>query len=203
VLKQPQPWLLDPEWTEARRKALADAVRTFHREKPLLPGIAKQELRSSLLPDSPPFLIDALLAGLKDLVIEGETVRLRSHKLVLKEDEQNARAAIEKAFEQSGLAAPAVGDVLAKAGVEAARARTLLEILVREKRLVRVSQELVLHDSALGALRSVMTAKRGTRFTVADFKDWTGVSRKYAIPILEFLDRERVTRREGDQRLVL
>jgi selenocysteine-specific elongation factor len=202
-LESPQPWLIDRAWTEAARKTLIAEVREFHRHKPLLPGIAKQELRSKLLPDSPPFLIDALLAATKDLVTEGETVRLAGHKVVLKEDEQNAHAAIEGAFERTGLTAPATAEVLGKSGVEAARARTILEILLREKRLVRVSQDLVLHQSAVAALRGGLAERRGTRFSVADFKEWTGVSRKYAIPLLEYLDREHVTRREGDQRVVL
>ena len=68
---------------------------------------------------------------------------------------------------------------------------------------MRVSDDLVFHHSALGQLRETLAARRGTRFQVGAFKEWTGVSRKYAIPLLEFLDRERVTRRDGDERLVL
>jgi len=48
-----------------------------------------------------------------------------------------------------------------------------------------------------------LAPKKGQKFAVPEFKDWTGISRKYAIPLLEFLDRERVTRREGDARIVL
>jgi selenocysteine-specific elongation factor len=203
LLRPGQPWLVDRAWMDLRRAELVQTVRDFHRAQPLLAGVARQELRARLLPDSPPFLIEALLSGAAELLVEGETVRLRSHRLVLKEDEHNARAAIERAFEEAGLSAPATAEVLARSGVEAARARTLLDILIREKRLVRVSQDLVYHASAIAALRSAMAGKRQTRFTVAQFKDWTGVSRKYAIPLLEYLDRERVTRREGDERLVL
>ena len=57
--------------------------------------------------------------------------------------------------------------------------------------------------SAIGVLRGILAAHIGTRFSVPDFKIWTGISRKYAIPLLEFLDREHVTRREGDSRIVL
>jgi selenocysteine-specific elongation factor len=121
----------------------------------------------------------------------------------LKEDEEHARAAIEHAFERAGLATPAVPEVLAQSGVETARARSLLEILLRERRLVRISGDLVFHRSALDGLRQLLAARRATRFNVATFKDWTGISRKYAIPLLEYLDREHVTRREGEERLVL
>jgi selenocysteine-specific elongation factor len=87
--------------------------------------------------------------------------------------------------------------------VEPKSARNILQLLLRDKRLVRVSDELVFHASAIRALRELLAKKKGARFAVPEFKDWTGVSRKYAIPLLEFLDREHVTRREGDARIVL
>jgi selenocysteine-specific elongation factor len=178
-------------------------VREFHQKQPLLAGIAKQDLRARELADAPPFLFDALLADAKEIAVEGETVRLRSHRVVLKEDEEQACGKIEGAFAQAGLAVPALAEVLAKSGVEAARARSLLQILIREKRLVRISEDLVFHHVAIDKLRELLAAHKATRFNVTMFKDWTGVSRKYAIPLLEFLDREHVTRREGDERLVL
>jgi selenocysteine-specific elongation factor len=203
VLKQPQAWLVDRGWFQSARERLVRALREFHQKHPLLAGIAKQDLRARELPDAPPFLLDAILADASEIAVEGETVRLRAHRVVLKEDEEQARMKIEGAFEQSGLAVPAVAEVLAKSGVEAARARSLLQILIREKRLVRVSEDLVFHHAAIGKLRQLLAAQKGKRLSVAIFKEWTGISRKYAIPLLEFLDREHVTRREGDGRLVL
>jgi selenocysteine-specific elongation factor len=199
----PRPWFADRAWFQSAREKLLHAVREFHRKNPLLPGIPKQDLRGRELPDSPPFLIDAMLAQEKQIVVEGENVRLASHKVVLKQDEEQARAAIEHAFEQAGLAVPALPDVLAKSGVEPARARSLLQILLREKRLMRVSDDLVFHRSAVEKLRALLAAHRAERFNVGTFKDWTGISRKYAIPLLEYLDREHVTRREADDRVVL
>ena len=202
-LLAPQQWLVDPAWFQSTRDRLVRAVRHFHAQNPLLPGIAKQDLRARELAAAPPFLLDALLTDAKDLVVEGETVRSRAHKVTLKEDEEQARAAIERAFEQAGLAGPAVAEVLAKSGVEAARARTLLALLLREKRLTRISEDLVFHRSAIEKLRELLAVRKSQRFNVTAFKEWTGVSRKYAIPLLEYLDREHVTRREGDERLVL
>jgi selenocysteine-specific elongation factor len=202
-LRQPQPWLMDRAWFDRTRQHMLETVREFHRAHPLLAGIARQDLRGRELPNAPPFVFDALLAEAKDLAVEGETVRLRTHRVVLKQDEEQARAAIERAFEQAGLAAPTVAEVLAKSGVEAGRARSLLQILIREKRLIRVSEDLVFHHSAIDNLRRLLAGRKATRFNVGNFKDWTGISRKYAIPLLEYLDREHVTRREGDERLVL
>jgi selenocysteine-specific elongation factor len=203
VLKHPLPWFADRASFQAARARLLTAAGEFHKKNPLLPGIPKQDLRGRVLPDSPGFLIDALLSQAKEIAVEGENVRLASHKLVLKQDEEQARAAIERTFEQAGLAVPATPDVLAKSGVEAARARSLLQILLREKRLIRVSDDLVFHHTAMEKLKTLLAAHKGARFNVGTFKDWTGISRKYAIPLLEYLDRERVTLREGDQRLVL
>jgi selenocysteine-specific elongation factor len=182
---------------------MVQAVSEFHRAQPLAPGIAKQDLRARELPGSPPYLIDALLAAAKQIVVEGENVRLRSHALVLQQDEEQARGAIERAFEEAGLAVPPVSEVLAKSGIEPARARSLLQILLRDNTLVRVNDDLLFHRRAIEKLRAMLAAHRAERFNVATFKQWTGISRKYAIPLLEYLDREHVTRREGDERLVL
>jgi selenocysteine-specific elongation factor len=196
-------WFVDHAWFQAAGERLEKTVRAFHLEHPLLAGMARADLRSSLAQDMPPFLLDALLAASKDVVAEGEIVRLPGHAVVMREDEEQARQAIERAFERAGLAVPAVAEVLAKAGLEAARARTLLEILLREKRLVHISQELVFHCSAMEKLRSLLAERRPARFSVPEFKQWTGISRKYAIPLLEYLDRAHITRREGDQRVIL
>jgi len=192
-------WYVDRAWMQSTRDRLVKAVREFHQAHPLLPGITREDLRGAM----PPFLLDVLLRDAKEVVAEGEVVRSRSHKLVLKEDEEQARAKIELAFGTAGLAVPALPEVLAKSGVETARARSLLQILLREKRLVRINDDLVFHRDAVEQLRALLAERRGQRFSVPAFKDWTGVSRKYAIPLLEYLDREHVTRREGDERVVL
>ncbi|HEY9139603.1 MAG TPA: selenocysteine-specific translation elongation factor [Bryobacteraceae bacterium] len=196
-------WLVDQAWFQAARARMVETVREFHRKQPLLAGMPRPELRASLAKDLPPFLLDALLASSEEVVAEGEIVHLPGHAPVLREDEEHARQTIERAFERAGLAVPAVAEVLAQAGVEIARARTLLEILIREKRLVRINQELVFHHSAMEKLRDLLAERRPARFSVPAFKEWTGISRKYAIPLLEYLDRARVTRREGDERLIL
>jgi selenocysteine-specific elongation factor len=196
-------WYVDADWFLSARGNLADAVLVFHRENPLAAGIAKQELRARVMPRVPAFLLDALLAGAVEIAMEGETVRLRSHTVVLQEDEERAREAIERTFETAGLSAPPMAEALAKSGVEIRRARTLLETLVRQKRLVRVDRELVFHASAIERLRQILSPRKSQEFGVGEFKEWTGISRKYAIPLLEYLDREHITQRKGDRRLIL
>jgi selenocysteine-specific elongation factor len=194
---------VDPEWFQSARAKLLDAVRVFHRENPLAAGVAKQDLRAREIPRVPPFVLDALLAAAPEIAVEGETVRLKTHRVVLQEEEEQARNTIERAFEAAGLAVPPTGEVLAASGVETKRARTLLEALIRQKRLLRINRELVFHASAIERLRQILSTRKSQHFGVGEFKEWTGISRKYAIPLLEYLDREHLTRREGDRRLIL
>src|SRR5262249_36115890 len=100
---------------------------------------------------------------------------------------------------------PGVDEVLGKVTVERDRAQKILQILLRERVLVRVNEGLVFHRQALENLKALLAEqkKRSDRLTVPQFKDLTGVSRKYAIPLLEFLDREHITRRAGDERIIL
>jgi selenocysteine-specific elongation factor len=203
AFESPQFWLLDSKWVASQLEAIHETLKQFHRKNPLLGGLSKEELRSKQLPAAPAWLLDSLLARAKTLAADGETVRLASHQISLKQDEVEASAKIERAFQAAGLAVPSLNEVLGKSGVEPKSARNILQLLLRDKRLVRVSDELVFHASAIRSLRELLAKKKGARFAVPDFKDWTGVSRKYAIPLLEFLDREHVTRREGDARLVL
>jgi len=203
VLPSPQFWLLDSDWVASTLEALHEHLKQFHRQNPLLAGVSKEELRSKFLTGAPPWLMDALLARSKTLQAAGETVRLTAHKVALKQDEEQAARKIEDAFRTGGLATPPVHEILAKSGVDAKRAQTLLQLMLRDKRLVRVSDDLVFHASAIESLRHLLAQKKGLQFAVPEFKTWTGISRKYAIPLLEYLDRERITRRQGESRTVL
>ncbi|HXG34473.1 MAG TPA: selenocysteine-specific translation elongation factor [Bryobacteraceae bacterium] len=203
VMESAEPWLIAAARLEEAAARVREVLRQFHEQHPLLAGMPKSDVRSRALARAPAFLLDALAARFPEIVIEGERVRLAHHRPELKPDEQEALAAIERAFETAGLAVPTVGEVLARSGVDPERARILFEMLLRDKRLVRIGEDLVFHARTLESLRRLVAQHKGERFTVPVFKAWTGVSRKYAIPLLEYLDRERVTRREGDERIVL
>jgi selenocysteine-specific elongation factor len=203
TIREPQFWVANAEWAAEVGKRIQAWLAEYHRKNPLQAGVSKEETRSRELAGAPAFLLDAILSKIPSIAVEGETVRLKSHRVALKQDEEAASAKIEAAFSAAGLAVPSTAEVLARSGVEAARARSLLQILLKGKKLVRVGDELVFHPSALERLRETLGGRKGQRFSVGEFKDWTGISRKYAIPLLEFLDREHVTRRDGDARVVL
>ncbi|MCZ2079297.1 MAG: selenocysteine-specific translation elongation factor [Bryobacteraceae bacterium] len=196
-------WLLDRKWFSAASAGLSRVLEDFHRANPLLPGIPKQDLRSRRFPDCPPPLFDELVYFNRALVADGEFVRSATHRITLQENEAEALETMERLFRDAGLAVPATKDVLARSGLDAVRSRRLLQMLLRSGKLVRVGEDLVYHQTALEGLKSLLATHVGERFAVAEFKDWTGISRKYAIPLLEYLDREGVTRRQGDARVVL
>ena len=185
---------------------LVKLVFEFHSSNPLAPGISKEALRDQARGTAEAF--DAGLAFCiqrKILALTGDLVHLPGRGVVMKDEEAESRRVIEQAFSSAGLRTPALKDVLAGLKIDKARAQKIVTLLLRDKILIKVSDDLVFHQSALSALRtSIQSEKqRSPKIDVARFKDLTGVSRKYAIPLLEYLDRERVTRRAGDERIIL
>src|ERR1700686_2509252 len=204
-----RPLLIGGGIFERMRNTISEKIEHFRRENPLMPGITREELRSSIGRRVKPEVFRAALAELtaeKKLEVQGEIVKRAGSGITLQPDEQEAKGKIEAAFRAGGLAVPAVKDVLASLSVEAKRAEKLFHILLRDKSLIRVSPELISHQAALTHLKqrlSTYKTNKGERIPVPAFKDLTGITRKYAIPLLEYLDRERVTRRAGDERVIL
>ena len=146
-----------------------------------------------------------MLAREKKIEIVGDVVRLPGHGVVMKDEESESKKKIEDAFASAGLKVPALREVIAGLKIDKVRAQKIVTLLLRDKVLIKVSDELVFHRSALQELRRQLVAYKAKLATidVSKFKELTGVSRKYAIPLLEYLDRERVTRRVGDAREIL
>jgi selenocysteine-specific elongation factor len=194
---------------EETRKKIATKVESFRKENPLQAGIAREALRAGLGRRMRPETFRAALADLtaqKKLEVLGDLVKPAGSEVTLLPEETRAKEQIAKAFGTAGLAVPAVKEVLGSLAVEPSRAEKLLRILLQERQLVRVSPDLIFHCEALKHLREQLASYRkakGERISVPVFKELAGVSRKYAIPLLEYLDRERVTRRLGEERVIL
>jgi selenocysteine-specific elongation factor len=188
--------------------AIRKAVEAFHRTNPLLAGIPKQELRARA-GRARVEIFDAALGDLmaaRALVTAGDLVSQAGREITLSTEETRAKELIEREFERAGLTVPGFASVLAKLPVDAARAQKILQILLREKVLVKISSDLVFHRNTLLRLRETVAKyreERGSRLPITVFKELTGITRKYAIPLLEHLDREQVTRRAGDERVIL
>ena len=209
------------EYFNSVASGIVAALERFHAQNPLVPGLAKEDLRGRLgrissgpgpaakaasVPSAA--LFNAALQALTSqgrIEIEGEMVRLAGRGVRLSAEESAAKESISRAFEQAGLAVPAASEVLARLPLDRARAEKIFQILLREKILVKVSEGLVFHRSALERLREQLARRKSEsdRIDVSGFKEMTGISRKYAIPLLEYLDRERVTRRLGDVRIIV
>jgi len=198
--------LLNVASFEQLMSALWNEVAEFHKKNPLVAGISKEELRDKLQIRVEIFAaaIDALLRE-KKVQVTGELVHLPGRGVVMKDDEAQSKEIIEKAFAAAGLKVPSLKEVLTGLKVDKVRAQKIVTLLLRDKSLVKLSDDLVFHQSALADLRRRVAVLKGTtpKIDVARFKDLTGVSRKYAIPLLEYLDREHVTRRVGDEREIL
>ncbi len=192
-------------YEEAKANSL-QALKKFHDANPLVAGMSKEELRDRVnLGPEVFYSVLARLAEEQKLEVAGELVRLPGRGVVMKDEEAESKKIIEQAFASAELKVPSLKEVLASLKVDKLRAQKIVTLLLRDKVLVKISEELVFHQSALLELRHKITALKATtpKIDVARFKNMTGVSRKYAIPLLEYLDRERVTRRVGDERLIL
>jgi selenocysteine-specific elongation factor len=191
---------------EALKLHTVSTVADFHKKNPLVGGISKVELREQVGATPEVFeAVASMLARDKKIEVAGELVRLPGLGVVMKDEEAESKRKIEDAFSAAGLKVPALGEVLAGLKVDRVRAQKIVTLLLRDKVLVKVSDELVFHRAALEELRRKVAAYKvkSAKMDVAQFKELTGVTRKYAIPLLEYLDREHVTRRVGDAREIL
>jgi selenocysteine-specific elongation factor len=208
VSAEPLLLVAEPVFQDVAKRLLV-RVENFHKENPLVPGIPREELRAVVGRRVKTETFRTALEELakqNKLVLQGELVKKPGSEITLTADEARAKEQIERAFAKAGLTVPSVKEVLAGLAIEARRAEKLLQILLREKVLVRVSPELIFHRDALARLSELLQSYKkaqGERISVPTFKELTGITRKYAIPLLEYLDRQRLTRRTGDERVIL
>ena len=198
--------LVHPPAIAELETALLEALDGFHRRNPLVSAMPKEQLREEVGVPAEIFgPVLETLARERKIELAGDQVRAAGRGVVMKDEEAEAKATIERAFAEAGLKVPGLKEVLASLPVDRARAQKIVTLLLRERVLVKLTDDLVFHRDALAALRrSVAEYKtRSARIGVAQFKELAGISRKYAIPLLEYLDRERVTRRVGDERIIL
>jgi selenocysteine-specific elongation factor len=197
-----------PDSARCLRTRAEQSIREFHGKNRFAAGMNADELRGTL--QLQPNAFAALLSELqKDgvLVHEGTTVKLRGAGVQLADAEAKAMQQIVSAFASAGLKVPALPEVLGGLKIPRDKATKIVTLLLRDRTLIKLGDDLVFHKDALATLRP-MLAEHKTRsgkatIDVAQFKDLAGISRKYAIPLLEHLDRERVTRREGNLRVIL
>ncbi|MGE3887127.1 MAG: selenocysteine-specific translation elongation factor [Vicinamibacterales bacterium] len=190
-------------------KKVAALVGEFHQHNPTSEGLPREEARVRLFAGVDSAIFEAVVRQLaKDRVlVDRDRLALTSHRVALPGGEATV-AAVEDAYRIAGLTPPDLATLAARAGVAVAAAEAATTYLLRQRTLMKLDT-LVLHREALEGLKRDMAAMKAAatggvvRLDVAMFKDRYGVTRKFAIPLLEYLDRERVTRRVGDARVLL
>jgi selenocysteine-specific elongation factor len=174
----------------------------------------KETLREKVFVHSLPELFNGVLAKLEtagQIVSDKDIVRLAAHSRELSDEDSKLKQQFEDIYLASGVEAPSLDELMEKAAVPVTKrtqGRKVLQLLIDSKQIVRVQNEMFLHADVIEDLKSRLSKYAAEHeperlIDVAGFKELAGVSRKYAIPLLEFFDRERVTRRAGDKRLIL
>jgi len=188
-------------------------LERHHKREPLARGMLRETLREKVFAHSLPELFAGVLARLEadgKVVSEKDIVRSSKHSVGLSDQDAELSRKIEQLYLSAGVEAPTIDEVMTRAEVPAARraqARKIMQLLIDDRKLVRVQGEMFMHAQVLDDLKSRLIKYASQHepdrlIDVAAFKDLAGVSRKYAIPLLEYFDRAQVTRRAGDKRQI-
>ena len=211
VLKVEERLIAPAVFAEVERQVVAE-VSAHHKREPLSRGLSKEILRERFFPGVAAEGFRAMLGELERrgaVVAEKEIVRLRDHARELSEDDARKRDSLERVFRDASVAPPSLAEAFSKSGFDnsAPHARKILQLLIDSGALVKVHGDMFFHRSALEDLAKNLRAHADKipdrSIDVGGFKDLAGISRKYAIPLLEYFDRQRITRREGERRVVL
>ena len=188
------------------------ALASFHKAEPLAKGLPRETLREQLFHHTAPEIFRAVLTDLEQqghIVADKDIVRAATHSQTLTSADQNLKDNLTRIYRTAGLAPSTWNEALAQTGgkIDPNHARKILQLLFDDGTLRRVTPEFLFYGPALDELIAKIRAHAATAtdrlIDVAVFKDIAGISRKYAIPLLEYLDLQRITRRAGDKRLVL
>ena len=187
---------------------LVEMVSAFHASHPLSEGMPREEARERLFRHGAPAVFEAVLGQLVGggRLVARDRLALTRHQVTLSPEERRASEAVQRVLVDAGLRPPAQAAICEELRCDTALLDRVLTLLVRQQRVVRVGA-MVFDTQALETLKQdvagLKTAVEAVTIDVATFKHRYGVTRKFAIPLLEYLDRERVTRRVGQQRIVL
>jgi len=183
-----------------------DALASYHSANPLRPGMEKESVRGAAAKGLPEAILEAVLdalTGAGRIVSTGAYIALADHRVAVSGDAASVRDQLLEAFDRGGLAPLPVAEILGTTD-DPELARELFHLALREGRLTRITDQYVVAQDAIDDLVSDLRSRvdAGDTFTISDFKAWTGLSRKHSIPLLEHLDTARVTRRDGDGRVL-
>ena len=189
-------------------------IEDFHRREPLAKGIGRETLREKIFARYAPEIFKTVLANLEKegkIASEKDTVRAASHSLELSAEEKLLRENLEKIYRRARLEVPSLDAALEEAArgtkLDRVRARKIFQLLLNAGELLKITEDFYFRraeiDSLVQKIKDFADQSSDRLIDVPKFKEIAGVSRKYAIPLLEYFDREKITRRVGDKRLIM
>jgi len=206
VVAVDREWYIQRDASDRLRAETLALLETFHRENPLRGGISREELRSRA-GNAQERVFSQLLAALEAEGVvrsERDQVRLAAHSIRLSPEQQRVVDGVEAEFRRAGAAPPSPEEALGRFGVKGTEKHELFHLLVADGRLVRAKESLYFHAEALHSIQEKLVAHLREKKEIgpADVKDLLGISRKYAIPLMEYFDAQRVTVRQGERRVL-
>ncbi|MCK4487133.1 MAG: SelB C-terminal domain-containing protein, partial [Desulfobacterales bacterium] len=180
-------------------------LESYHKNHPLKAGMSRQGLKSKLAPSLSSKLFGLLIQDLtksNTVIQEKEAIHLSGHRVALEADQKDVRHRIEQTYLQSGLQPPYFRDLVASLGQNSAHVKEILMHMLEEGTLVKVKEDLYFHRHVIDNLKNRLVSylKANSEITTPQFKEMTGVSRKYTIPLIEYFDSTKATIRVGDIR---
>jgi selenocysteine-specific elongation factor len=192
---------------EQLRKETLSYLLDFHKKHPLKLGPSKEEVKSKLPKNVEAKLFHRMLSdlvGSKEVLAEKDKLRLSTHRLSLREDQKRLKERVEGLFAKGGLQSPSLKELSSKLSTVESEVRNVIHLLIEEGTIVRAKEDVYFHRDAVEKLRGelIQFLRAHHEITTAQFKEMTKVSRKYAIPLIEFFDKSKVTIRVGEKRLL-
>jgi len=207
MIPSPSPILVLPATIDSLAKDTLACVSEFHKNNSLQKGISREELRKRIYDGLPAevfkYCLEVLVEN-RQLSLQKETVSLYGREVQLSSEGEQLREKIESVYERSGFQTPSLSELQASLNEDPEEVRRIFYWMIKEKILVKISEDFVYHLSTIDDIKK-RTKDRfevGAKFSVADFKEIFNLTRKHTIPLLEYLDREKFTRRQGNERIL-
>jgi selenocysteine-specific elongation factor len=187
------------------QKIAVDQLSIYHQANPLKTGMPKEELKSkcpAAVGDKLFYLMFQQLIKDQVVVLEEDSIRLATHKVRLGGSQTELKLKILAAYQDSGLTPPYFKDIATTLGMAPGEAKDVLMLLVGEEKLVKIREDLYFCAAALGGIREKLIAflEKNEEISMPQFKELSGVSRKYSVPLMEYFDANHLTLRIGDIR---
>ncbi len=191
---------------ESVQNSISEVLGGYHKANPLRPGAPREEVRGKSGGASDRVFAEALkvLSNKGIVKEEGALLRLAAHEVQVGEELGKVKTKLEGFFKTASFQPPVLKEVFNAAGTPDKAGKAALQVLVDEGTLIRLKEDLIYHreavDKAQGKLEDYLNDK--DNISASEFRDLLGITRKHAIPLLEYFDTARVTLRVGDKRVL-